>query len=313
MQHESKLVQVLTDMNRFLTVVRRRHPRLRTLVPPGLIKYFSQGKSVLTGLSAAQVAVLHQSSNVNIYHCCVHKTGSQWIISLLTDLTTYRYSGLGHFEYQSVFYDGYDPRRMTERNFSEPFPVRTIVSPLYIDYHNYRNIPKSGKHKAFYVIRDPRDVLVSWYHSARYSHIPIGEIPALRRTLAGLSLVDGILYSIDHLEDFGMFSAMRSWADNAGNDPNVRMVRYEDLATNRLEVFVELFHYLDIPIPDHLLSGLIDAYNFKRLSGREQGVENRESHIRSGKQGSWKKYFEPNVESRFYDVTGDLVQRLGYC
>ena len=69
-----------------------------------------------------------------------------------------------------VFPGGIDPRKMTEIRFEAPLPPGTIVSPLYLDYPGFRSIPKPDSYRAFFVMRDPRDILVSWYLSIKHYH-----------------------------------------------------------------------------------------------------------------------------------------------
>jgi hypothetical protein len=311
MSHRDTIARLLTEVNRYLTLLVRRKPQLRLMFSPETVRYLTKGRIFFMQSNTRLAPVDYRSSYSNVFHCCVQKTGSQWIGSLLADLMTYRYCGLRHYAYQTWTRKGYDPRRLTERSFTEPFPINTVVSPLYIDYANYTNIPKMGKHKAFFVTRDPRDIVVSWYFSSRYSHIPIGDIPVIREALNGMSIEDGMIYSIDYLEDFGLFSTLRSWAEADRKDPNILIVRYEDIAGSDFAAFRQLFSELDIRIPDNVLEELIGAYSFKRLSGRREGVEDQKSHIRKGGAGSWKKYFDGRIASRFEEVTGDLIEKLG--
>lgn len=312
MESSNRIGQALANINRNLTLIIRKNPRLRVIFPTSLLKFVTRARSNFSQSCAHLTPVLYRSSNTNIYHCCVQKTGSQWIQSLLSDIVTYQYSGLSVYAYHSKLYDGYDPRIITERSFPEPFPANRIICPLYIDYYNYKNIPKIGPHSTFFVMRDPRDILISWYFSVKYSHVPIGEIPRIRNALTKLSLADGIVYSMEHLDRFGLFAAMRSWKSAEREDPNIVLLRYEDLSASSFEFFTRLFSLLDIGIPEDVLLDLLEAYSFKRLTGRNLGTENLTSHIRSGGSGSWKKYFDARIESAFSELTDNLADYLGY-
>lgn len=290
----------------------RRNPKLRLIFPSRMLKHVTRTRYYLSQSFLHITPILYRSSNANIYHCCVHKTGSQWIKSLLSDVITYQYSGLGHYSYQSRIYEGYDPRKITDRSFTEPFPENRIISPLYVNYHNFQSIPKPIRYKAFFILRDPREILISWYFSAKFSHIPIGYIPEIRRKLRRLSATDSMLYAIDYLNEFGLFGSMRSWKDAEDKDPNIMVVRYEDLVASGLESFGRLFTFLDIGMLPATLLDLLQVYSFKRLSGRNVGTEDTKSHIRKGGSNSWKKHFNETIAARFVDVTGDLVHCLGY-
>ena len=255
----------------------------------------------------------YQAPPVNIYHCCVQKTASQWVRAILSDKRTYKYSGLSSYSYQSTLPGGYDPRSITQRTFKVAFPEGTIISPIYIDFHNYMTLPKPRHHKTFFVMRDPRDIVISWYFSARYSHPSMGRLTQVRDLLNKISINEGILYSIGFLHDFGLFAALRSWIEAPRKDPDMLLLRYEDItASDNLEIFKELFSHCNIPMPDRMLSQLLHDYNFERLSGRKRGEEDRFAHYRKGVPGEWRKYVDEPIKEKFKKLTNDLVVRLEY-
>lgn len=264
-------------------------------------------------IKRSRLQVKYRSPSINIYHCCVQKTGSQWIKAILSDSRTLRYSGLMTYSYQSRLPGGYDPRNIVDRTFNVPFSKNTIVSPLYIDFENYENIPKPKYYKTFFVMRDPRDITISWYFSSRYSHPLMGKLSEIREVLTNVSLADGILYSIEILHDNGLFAALHSWADAPKKDPNVLLLRFEDLtALDNFEVFKKLFSHCDIRMPEEALHQLLRDYSFERLSGRQRGEEDKFTHYRKGVSGDWKNYFDDRITAEFKNFTGDLVTRAEY-
>lgn len=261
---------------------------------------------------SALTSAVVQSPSDNVFHCCLHKTGSQWIRRIAKDARVLKYSGLKDHHYQSFMPGGHDPRPVNERSFDEPFPERTFVTPLYIDYDNYRRIPKPESSRGFFVTRDPRDIVVSWYFSSLYSHRLMGDLSDVRGTLSDLDMPTGLRYSIRHLADFGVFDAQRSWSKSQ-SDPTVIVVRFEDLiGPGYLEEFRELFDHCRIPIPDDELPALLETHSFEKLSGRSQGSDDPQAHFRKGIAGDWKNHFDSDVESEFLSVTGDLLDVLGY-
>lgn len=249
----------------------------------------------------------------NVYHCCVHKTGSQWIGKILSDPFVQRHAGLKPYHYQSKLYGGRDPRPLQSRVFVEPFPTATIITPLYISFENFESIPKPELYKAFFVQRDPRDILISWYFSVRYSHTPSENIARQRQVLSAMSFRDGILYAMDHLNHSGHFHALASWVDAPKRNPKIMLVRFEDLiGSASLHIFEVLFKHCDICLPRNMVEQLLTEYSFEALAGRKAGEENKEAHYRKGISGDWKNYLDNVLVKRFQELTDDLASRLGY-
>jgi hypothetical protein len=252
------------------------------------------------------------SSSDNVFHCCLQKTGSQWVKRVLGDPDVFRSTGLRIYQYQADMPAGHDPRPINRRTFTEPFPERTIVSPLYIDYENYKAIPKPESSRTFFVTRDPRDLVVSWYFSQRYSHGLMGDIGEVRGVLGDLPKSEGLSYAIRHLDDFGLFAAQRSWLMAEG-DQDVLVVRFEDLiGKNSLAAYRRVFDHCRLEVDDETLEVVLERYSFQRLSGRDQGKEDVYTHFRKGVAGDWQNHFDDQVLATLREVTGDLVEALGH-
>jgi Sulfotransferase domain len=249
---------------------------------------------------------------VNLYHCCLPKTGSQWIGKILSDPAVYAYSGLKSHNYQSQLPGRYDPRNIIDRTFTEPFPKGSIVTPLYISFDNFVAIPKPEHYKAFFVMRDPRDILISWYFSMKHSHTALGNVVKLREILDAMSFHEGISYAMAHLNDRGYFQALASWIDAPRRDPNTLVVRFEDLiGTASVQVFDTLFRHCDVHMPQNILRRLLTKYSFEALAGRKQGEERKEEHYRKGTAGDWMNYLTDGLEKKLEELTDNLIARLG--
>jgi hypothetical protein len=246
------------------------------------------------------VPVVTRSEYVNIYHCAVRKTASQWLKALFSDPIVYRYSGL----------PTYDPRFY---NWKHPqvCPPNRIALSLFVSHKRFEKIPKPDRYRAFFVMRDPRDIVVSSYFSTRNSHAPMGDVLEVRKALREMSRKDGMLYLIDDLARKGRFDAVRSWAEAPPNEA-VRLVRYEDLiGPQQTEEVDRLMRHCGIVIPPAELQTLLDRYSFSRMTERQRA--GTVSHYRKGEAGDWRNHFDDDISEAFNRATGDLVGRLGYA
>jgi hypothetical protein len=263
-------------------------------------------------LLARLVPVRHRSVAQNVYHCCVWKTASQWVRNLLSATEVYRYSGLLPYAYEVL--EGRDYRALQERTFDQPFPLNRIITPLYINYESFARMPKPEQYRAFFVARDPRDIVISHYFSSKFSHIANPGVLEERSRVAELPEKEGIIVHMRYMAERGIFEALKSWMENCNADERIRLFRFEDLTgRDQLRWATELMDHCDIRVPQESLKTLLTRLSFEKLSGgRKPGEENPHHKYRSGKPGGWVKYFDADVLRTFEEVAGDLPQQLGY-
>jgi hypothetical protein len=246
------------------------------------------------------VPVVARSEYVNIYHCAVRKTASQWVKSVFSDPIVYRHSGL--LTYDPRFYNWRDPRVC---------PPNRIALSLFFHRNRFNEIPKPERYRAFFVLRDPRDMVVSSYFSTKDSHGPMGDVVEVRKVLRELPKKEGLLYLIDDLAKKGRFNALRSWV-LAPEDDAVKLIRYEDLTgPGQAEEVGALMRHCGIEIPRPELEILLDRYSFSSMN-KKKGA-GQVSHYRKGEAGDWRNHFDDDIQAAFQKAAGaKLVERLGY-
>ncbi|MEV6304419.1 sulfotransferase domain-containing protein [Actinoplanes sp. NPDC051861] len=245
------------------------------------------------------VPVSEHCEFTNIYHCAVRKTASQWIKELFSDPIVYRHSGLLT----------YDPR-FTNWSHPQVCPPNRIALSLFFPRRRFDRIEKPEKHRAFFVYRDPRDLLVSSYFSTRNSHAPMGDVLEVRKVLHEKSKKDGLIYLVDHLAGKNTFKAIRSWV-TAPESENVRLFRYEDLiGEQQAEQVDRLMRHCGITIPEPELGTLLSRYSFSRMNDRKSAGS--VSHYRKGEPGDWRNHFDDDIAEAFTAATGNLIELLGY-
>jgi hypothetical protein len=200
----------------------------------------------------------------------------------------------------------YEPHLLT-------VPDRRIVPHLYCSYDHFLSIAKPEPYAVFFVQRDPRDILISWYFSNRFSHRPTFTVNHQRRALVHMSERDGVLATIDRFD--GIAAMLRSWREAASIDPTIRIVRYEDLTgADAVDVWGEVLAHCDIVVPQDVLRRILKTYSFLKISGgRRPGEEDKTHKYRKGIPGDWKNHFDDEISCRFHARHGNLAQELGYA
>jgi hypothetical protein len=264
-----------------------------------------------------------------------HKCASSWAGVICADAC--RELGLRH----AIVHD------------AQPLPVSLAahVQNEAIEFLSYTNadidhVRRLGPLRAFHVVRDPRDVVVSAYFSHLHSH-PTQEWPELlehRRALGRLSPEEGLLLEMKFRER--QMQEMYSWNYQRSDVLELRM---EDLVVRPYSQALRIFSFLDLlderdltpprrlrwllakalrrverdtplrvgwrprRIPAERLLGVVWEHDFaKKAKGRQQGQEDRKSHYRKGVAGDWRNHFQSRHVAFFKERYGDLLLKLGY-
>jgi hypothetical protein len=258
-------------------------------------------KKVYLGCREVPATWFADSSKIqNIYHASIQKTGSQWIKTIFKDKRIQKYTGLAV----------YPQHRYEWGEFHRRFPKYTFVPGLYIPYSLYEEIEKPKKYKTIYIVRDPRNIIVSWYYSMLKTHVIIGKVLKHRLQLQSLSFEEGINYCIKAQQL--QLAFVRDWIQNQ-EDPNLLIVKFEDLISYPEAHYKSIFNYCNIDIPDFILESVIADYTKEKMREKDlnKRLDNSESHYK--KQNSdWREVFTKNHEDLFYQITGNLIDILGY-
>lgn len=245
----------------------------------------------------------------NIYHCCAHKTGSQWILSVFSDPIVKKHSGLGVYTYTNYLPDGIDTRKIDERFFTKAFPEHAIVSPMYISSEGFASIPKPGSFTSFFICRNPRDLVVSYYFSARFTHKENPKLNIIRTKLQDMEEEEAFIAAIRSMEEQGFFRSLRSWFEHPPKVRNFKIIRFEELtdfASGEVERF---FLHCGLNLSSAEIETIKNKYSFAEMK-KKDSAEGK-GHYRSG-GSDWKKYFTPAVENAYRKATGNLDFVMSY-
>ncbi len=148
-----------------------------------------------------------------------------------------------------------------------------VEKPDFLAYTNADRTHLAGlpAFRAFHVIRDPRDVIVSGYFSHLHSHSTKGwpELAAHRARLQQLSKEDGLIAEMDFSKE--RLLQMGAWAYD---HPDVLELKMETLTANPTETFHAAFDFLGLLDPaergpaKRMLRGLIEKLNVLNQRGR---------------------------------------------
>lgn len=165
-----------------------------------------------------------------------------------------------------------------------------------------------------YVVRDPRDVVVSLSH---HMSKPLDStVDFLSAPKAQLSSQTRELYSQLPQRLTSWSRHVESWLDAPGRP--ALLVRYEDMLADTLGELSRVTGYLGWDADDHALERAVAETHFNTLRGAEerqgfnetpQGVER---FFRQGQAGGWRDTLSAELAARVERDHGEVMERLGY-
>lgn len=192
--------------------------------------------------------------------------------------------------------------------------LRSIPRPRVIKSHQYFH-PRFRK--VIYIVRDPRDVVLSYYDFQRKYRQIADNYPLSQ--YAG-DFVGGRL----GLGDWGTWAEhVQSWIATRQGQPGFLLLRYEDMSANPRQELARLASFFGIDPEPQLLSTTIERSSAERLRELERvqgkqwvSTKNKRDDIpfiRTATAGGWKKNLPADAVATIEGAWGPLMQRLGYA
>lgn len=200
-----------------------------------------------------------------------------------------------------------DTEAQTNRHLKRVPRPRIIKSHEYFD-HRYRRV--------IYIVRDPRDVVLSYYDFDRkYRHIEDGY--ALVRYVG--DFVCGNLSSAD----WGTWGEnVSSWFATRSRSRDFLLLRYEDMIADTTRELARIATFFGIVVSGERLATTIERSSVKRMRELEKidgdrwvSTKNRRKDIpfvRSGSTGAWRSFLPESCIAEIESAWGPQMQLLGY-
>jgi hypothetical protein len=193
--------------------------------------------------------------------------------------------------------------------------LRRVPRPRLLTSHE----PFDPSYKTIiYVVRDPRDVAVSFYHySIKNRHVPDGYP------------IDEFVSRYVAVEVDPMYDRWGSWADNVMSWVTMRqghagflLLRYEDMVENAAQELAKVALLLQFEAtPEKLLRAVeLSSADRMRSLEKEQHKEWTQTSntradkpfVRSAASGGWRAALTPAAVAEIENAWGTVMQTFGY-
>ena len=199
-----------------------------------------------------------------------------------------------------------DPEEMSKRNLERAARPRILKSHQYFD-------PRYPK--VIYVVRDPRDVVLSEYYFDIKRRAIAEDYPKqqfVSRFVRG---------ELNH--PYGTWGEnVATWLSTRRGNPRFLLVRYESLQTQAMDELGRIAGFMGIsPDPERLASAIE-----RSSADRMRELEKKQAHlwsstretrkdkpfVRSAKAGGWKAELSESSVAEIESAWGGLMREIGY-
>jgi len=160
----------------------------------------------------------------------------------------------------------------------------------------------AGLPRVVYIVRDPRDAMVSYYYHNRRGKAEFDT-----------SIDEYVERNATWPCDWGEHAG--GWSTQADRE-NVLLVRYEDLKARTFACFRTILDFCRLELTDDELVDYIERSSFEKMQKAEEPVGVRSARdirfIRKGVAGDWRSELSPESAQLIVRRYEGLMASLGY-
>jgi hypothetical protein len=252
------------------------------------ISSFNGQKRANNGYQPCQIA------EDNIFLVSYPKSGNTWVRFLIANLLKPESVEIINFHNVHSYCPEWESNQAINKNSNSSY--------IWKSHQQFNRLFP----RVIYIVRDARDVYVSYYH---YLKSKLPPQWSFREFLENYEY------------PYGRWSNhVSSWLRGKAEEPkNFLMIRYEDLLENPLDNFSKMVDFIGLKIERSQLEKAIKNSSFEQMQnieqhyGRKYNNDGVERFIRRGISGEWTQYFG-EIEWEIFQQKEDirLLEKLGY-
>ena len=263
----------------------------RLFPPPPIQKTYYSEEQLLEGMNPSK------SKKQSVIVFTTFKSASTFISKFLKTITE-------ETDYLSANFDAYftlEKKMRFNKWFDDKNFLKTAFHSkgyIYGPFRAFINTPKTDEYKFLLFLRDPRDVLISYYYSIAYSHpIVIDIMSKLREDALNSSIDEHVLKTSDFL--------LKVYTDykKLSEENEVIYLKYSDMIADPQKFLNNIQNSLGIKLKKETINKIL----VEELQSPKQ-EEDIYAHRRSGKTGQYKDKLKPETIEILNEKFKDVIQ-----
>ncbi|GAA0486481.1 sulfotransferase domain-containing protein [Salinibacillus aidingensis] len=240
----------------------------------------------------------------DIFIASYPKSGNTWMRFLLANLI-YSKQRIDFANIEDFIVDIYKRKNneIKRNNDINIFKTHSYFRPKFTKYKS---------NKVVYIVRDVRDVIISYYqYVQKRKNTSIEFNDFYNQFLAG---------DIDNYGTWG--ENVGSWLGASKGNSNFLLIKYEDMLEDIYSEMIKVCDFLDLNVNKSELTMAIEKSSFDNLQKSEVEVQNKAEELkntnqnikffRSGKKGQWNDYLTKKQIEILESQYSNLLKKLGY-
>ncbi len=242
------------------------------------------------------------------------RSGANWLLKMLSDYLRIPYRDLDK-KPESI--TGSLLKKFVNIPPLARFNSTKCLNPLkYLGKtHVFHNIPSSTNKKIIYVIRDPRDVMVSYYHHEKNFTRKVLNRQTAFNFNDDLSVKEELFAYIQHRFETKSFPYL-NWSEHvkqALNDPGIFIIKYEDLLKTPSAQMAKAIEFLELKMDHKRIASIVSHHSFEKEKRRlKESRQDYSIHLRKGVSGEWKGLFNKEMLEYIYSYSEDQMRIFEY-
>ena len=168
--------------------------------------------------------------------------------------------------------------------------------------------------KVIYIVRDPRDVVLSQYHYSRKTRVIADDLP-METFVAQFLAGDTCPYA-----SWGQNVA--TWLYTSQGSPRFLLLRYEDMIADTPRELEKIVHFLQLSVSTEQVTQAVERSSADRMRKLEKvqvdtnilfkGSRDDLSFVRTAGSGGWRNDLPMPMVEKIETTWGPLMGHLGY-